>query len=247
VTLYRLARRRLDSPEAYEAFQHFQGELLVKFLQSRGIVVEAQRILDLGCGRGGYSRSLWESGAWVVGVDRDLFSFPSGFDIACADGLALPFGSEKFDLVVCASLIEHVPVPMDLIHEMLRVLRVGGIAYLSFPPFYTPIGGHQFSPFHLLGERMALRIVHLRGLYRSHRWLQEHYPTFPPSFSKMFGDWGLYPLTIAQVEKLLRAFPVQVIERSTRWLPVDFSGIPILREFLTWHVQFLLRKTGSII
>ena len=242
VTLYDLARRRLDSPEAYQSFQRFQGELLVRFLNSHGLNLHGQSILDLGCGHGGYSVALQGSGAKVIGVDRFPMDVAKKMDLVCSDALVLPFASAQFDLVICSSLIEHVLSPSDLIQEMLRVLRVCGVAYLSFPPFYTPLGGHQFSPFHLLGERIALQIARARGLYRGNQLLEKNYPTAPTSFSKAFGDWGLYPLTIGKVERILRVFPVQVMERSTRWLPIDFSGIPVLREFLTWHVQFLLRK-----
>jgi SAM-dependent methyltransferase len=246
VTLYRLALRRLDSPEAYQSFQRFQGALLVKFLQSRGVELEGRRVLDLACGLGGYSLALQEAGARILGADRFPDPIAAGVGLICADALRLPLGAEQFDVVICASLIEHVPAPADLIRELHRVLRVGGAAYLSFPPFYTPIGGHQFSPFHLLGERMAIKMNRVKELYRGRRWLQAHYPEAPGSFAQAFGDWGLYPLSISRVEAILNGFSFQIAERSTRWLPVDFSGLPVVREFLTWHVQFLLRKTHPL-
>jgi SAM-dependent methyltransferase len=242
VKLYDLARKRLHSPEDYQSFQCFQGELLVRYLKSRGLDVGGQLVLDLGCGRGGYSLALQDGGAQVVGIDRLADDVLKGMKVACADALSLPFESNKFDLVICASLIEHVISPAGLVEELNRVLRVDGVAYLSFPPFYSPVGGHQFSPFHLLGEKLALRIVRARGLYRGNRWLEENYPTSPSSFAEAFGNWGLYPLTIAKVARILRGLPVLVMERSTRWLPIDFSNLPILGEFLTWHVQFLFRK-----
>jgi SAM-dependent methyltransferase len=242
VTFYRLAVRRLDSPQAYQDFQRFQGALLVKFLQSRRVELKGQRILDLACGLGGYSLALQEAGARVVGVDRFPDPILKGVGLVCADALTLPLPDEQFDIVICASLIEHVPTPADLIRELHRILRDGGVAYLSFPPFYTPIGGHQFSPFHLFGERLAMRVNWVKALYRGHVWLRAHYPDTPQSLAQAYGNWGLYPLSISKVERLLRASPFQVVERSTRWLPVDFSGLPVVREFLTWHVQFLLHR-----
>lgn len=167
-------------------------------------------------------------------------------DFVRATAVSLPIRSETFDMVVCASLIEHVPSPENLLLEIYRVLRKRGWLYLSFPPFYTPIGGHQFSPFHLLGERTALRIVRFRGLCRGKPWLQKSYPTTPDSFAHAYGDWGLYPLTIGRVEGMLRKLPWERLERSTRWLPIDFSSIPLLREVVTWHVQFVLRKSGNL-
>lgn len=242
IILYNLARKRLDSPEAYRAFQYFQGELLVRYLNSRGVDFKGKQVLDLACGIGGYSLALQDNGAHVVAVDRFLPDAPKGIQLIVGDALDLPFASNSFSLVICASLIEHVPVPTDLIEELCRVLDIGGIAYLSFPPFYTPIGGHQFSPFHLFGEHFALWLSRTRGLYEGKDWFREHYPKSPTSFSQAYGAWGLFPLTIGRVERMLRESSFRVIERSTRWLPFDVSSLPGLREFLTWHVQFLLKK-----
>jgi SAM-dependent methyltransferase len=243
LTLFNLARKRLDSPEAYVAFQRFQGDLLGRFLVDRGLNPRGRRVLDLGSGYGGYSLALRDSGASVISADLSPVAF-EGSQTVRADARLTPFASNSFDMVVCASLIEHVPAPDEPIREIHRLLRVGGTLYLSFPPFYTPIGGHQFSPFHLFGERAALQIIRMRRLYRGKQWLQAHYSAVPKSYATAWGDWGLYPLTIARVEKTLRMFRFEMIERSTRWLPFDFSGVPVLGEFLTWHVQFLLRKLG---
>jgi len=242
VTLYRLAKARLDSPEAYQTFQRFQGQLLVRYLASRGCEVKGRRVLDLGCGFGGYSLALRDGGAQVVCLDLEPEHPFDGLPTICANALCTPLASGSFDMVVCASLIEHVPSAADLMAEIYRLVKPGGLVYLSFPPFYTPIGGHQFSPFHLLGERAALAAFRLRGRYHGTAWIEEHFPGNPQSFTEAWGDWGLYPRTIAGVEKIVCAFPLRLLERSTRWLPVDFSGVPLLGEFLTWHVQFLLRK-----
>jgi SAM-dependent methyltransferase len=245
LNLYRLAKRRLDSAEAYQAFQQHQGELLVRFIQAHHLVIEGKKVLDLGCGLGGYSLALQEHGAQVISVDLSPIKPPGNFKMFCGDAMALPLDANCVDWVICASLIEHVFPPENLLKEIQRVLREDGFAYLSFPPFYTPIGGHHFSPYHLLGERFAIRMQRRKGNIRSKAWLQDYFPEIPASFSEAWGDWGLYPLTITGVEKLLHEIPFQILERSTRWLPLDFSGIPLLREFLTWHVQFLLSKKAS--
>lgn len=240
--LYRLARVRQNSLVQYHAFQQSQGQLLVEYLKSRGLRIRDTRALDLGCGLGGYSSALKESGARVTGVDLFPSLVVDNVPLVRSDALKLPFPDAQFNLVVCASLIEHVPLPRSLLQETLRVLDTDGTVYLSFPPFYSPLGGHQFAPFHLLGERIALRIARQRRLFRGRSWLEAKYPAQPASYDKAFGNWGLYPLTIAGIEKEIKSLPFRIVERSTRWLPFDFSGFPILREFLTWHVQFLLKK-----
>jgi SAM-dependent methyltransferase len=146
--------------------------------------------------------------------------------LALADALRLPFAAGSFAFVFCASLIEHVPEPSQLLAEIQRLLPAGGSAYLSFPPFYSPVGGHEMKPFHLLGERWALR-------------LSGHGAT---SYDTCFGDWGLYPLSIRRARRLIAAASLRIEHESTRFLPFNLARLPWLGEFLTWHLQFILRK-----
>ena len=45
----------------------------------------------------------------------------------------MPFESESFDIVVCFSVLHHIPNVSTVINEMLRVLRPGGYALLREP------------------------------------------------------------------------------------------------------------------
>jgi SAM-dependent methyltransferase len=211
----------------------------VGYLAAEGIGLRGQRVLDLGAGEGGYSLAFKAAGALVVAID--LHSQPGSFEVpyATADAMQLPFRSCCFDLVVCSSLIEHVPTPRLLLGETSRVLRKGGFLYLSFPPFYSLYGGHQFSPFHLLGERLALTLASRRFRHTPGTWLHERYPVPPVSFARAYGSWGLFPMTIRQARQLTVSLPFVIKSQSTRWLPFDISHIPIVGEVFTWHVQFL--------
>ena len=244
--LIRLANKRLKSQQAYLEFQNFQGELLVKYLKTQGTLSPEAAVLDLGCGYGGYSDALLCSGAKTTSIDLSVPATAKSLKFARADALHLPFGKEAFDLVICASLIEHVPEPADLVKEIERVLTTRGFAYISFPPFYSPIGGHQFSPFHLFGEKIAIRAYHMRGNYRGNAWLSEEFGHSPGSFEKAWGSWGLYPLTIRRVLALIKACNFDVVDQSTRWMSINTSKLPLLGDFLTWHVQFLLQKNKRI-
>jgi len=110
-------------------------------------------LLDLGCGFGGYSKAFLDASANVIGLDLSPINTQDKIPMVSGDALILPFNDNSFDIVICASLIEHIPEPFLLLKEIYRVLKSGGLLYLSFPPFYSPVGGHQFSPYHLLGEK----------------------------------------------------------------------------------------------
>ena len=100
--------------------------------------------------------------------------------------------------VFSASLIEHVATPETLLAEIGRVLAPGGFCYLSFPPFYSPRGGHEFAPYHYLGERLALRLT--PAARRELDWKDNPYrPTERPrSFADLYAGWGLYRMTVAK-------------------------------------------------
>jgi SAM-dependent methyltransferase len=228
------ASKRLESAEKYQEFQRIQANLLLAYIRNQGITLANLDVLDLGCGHGGYSRVFEEEGARVV--SSDLIIVPDlGLTAAVqADATNLPLDDHTFDFVFCASLIEHVEDSPALVREIHRVMKPGAKCYLSFPPFYTPIGGHQFKPFHLLGEKLALSLYKFANR-------REEAPS-GATFEDAYGEWGLYRRTISGVRGDIEAASLTILDQSTRYLPVDFSRIPVLSEFLTWHVQFILEK-----
>jgi len=58
-----------------------------------------------------------------------------------ADAAALPFGDGSFDVVYSYNTFEHVAEPDKALGEALRVLRPGGLAFLSFGPLYCAAFG----------------------------------------------------------------------------------------------------------
>jgi SAM-dependent methyltransferase len=99
------------------------------------------RVLDLGCGAGGWHARMHRAGAAVVGVDL-MAGMLQEARTACAtlepppllaqaDAQALPFGSGTFDRVLCAGVLYHVPDCEQALREMRRVLRPGGRAVIS--------------------------------------------------------------------------------------------------------------------
>jgi len=240
--LYQLAKIRNRSREDYFQFQKFQGELLVRFLKNNISFNPGDLILDLGCAFGGYSSALKKAGARVIGLDLAPMKNPDGVPMLNSDANQIPVSPGTFDMIICASLIEHVVAPEVLIEECLRVLKAGGLLYLSFPPYYSPNGGHQFAPYHLLGQRFAIWMAGKRGLYKDDPWLEERFKKNPENYRDAFGKWGLYKMTITKARKIIRRLPVTLVKRATRYLPVDVSGIPLIGELITWHVQYLLKK-----
>ena len=193
--LIKLARKSFNSGEDYMKFQKLQARWIIEDL-SRIVEFKGKTVLDVGCGYGGYSLELAKVAKIVVALDLNIvkkLSTTKNIIQVRADATNLPFKDNTFDFVFCSSLIEHVQNQDKFISELYRLTKPNGFCYLSFPPFYSPVGGHQFKPFHLLGEKIAI------ALYRRLKNIEVE------SFGKSFGNWGLYKTTIRKIKKLIKS------------------------------------------
>jgi hypothetical protein len=60
----------------------------------------------------------------------DLYA--EGVDVK-ADICALPFSAMSFDVVLCSMVLEHIPDDMKAMRELRKVLKQGGIAFITVP------------------------------------------------------------------------------------------------------------------
>ena len=84
-----------------------------------------QRVLDLPCGKGGFSQMLLDRGVEVVSADLhpEVFIVPGRSGIHADLNAALPFSDGEFDAMVCIEGIEHIENPHLLAREANRILR----------------------------------------------------------------------------------------------------------------------------
>ena len=107
-----------------------------------------QRLLDVGCGVGDDVRALAgrvaPTGA-VVGVDQSTSMIEEarsrnagpGIEYQVADAHSLPFSASIFDAARVERTLQHVARPRDVLAEMARVVRPGGILTASEPDWGT--------------------------------------------------------------------------------------------------------------
>jgi SAM-dependent methyltransferase len=67
-------------------------------------------------------------------INLDLFPFPEVDIIAL--GNKMPFCDDAFDAVCSEQVLEHVHKPQEVIAEMIRVTKPGGLIYISVPFIY---------------------------------------------------------------------------------------------------------------
>lgn len=98
--------------------------------------------LDIGCGAGLLCEPLARLGARVTGIDAapeniavaDSHARASGLDVAYrAGGVAALAEGERFDLVTCLEVIEHVVDRAAFVRGVAGALAEGGLLVLSTP------------------------------------------------------------------------------------------------------------------
>lgn len=123
----------------------FQGRksIIFSLLRSYSLLQRGnqKRIIDLGCGTGLLLAELNKL-VFPIGVDFSMmalsFCLRRGIrNLVCADVSCLPFPDSCFDLVFALDLLEHIEDDANLMREMWRICRPGGVVLLTVP-------AHQF-------------------------------------------------------------------------------------------------------
>jgi len=120
----------------------FRGRRTVYFgiLKSHLNGERPARILDLGCGMGGFLEGLSEFGEHVYPSDISVESLAHvaerGFDGAVvSNGYELPYADGSLDLVCLFDAIEHIPDDAKVMQEVARILKPGGRVLISVPAY----------------------------------------------------------------------------------------------------------------
>jgi SAM-dependent methyltransferase len=159
------------------------------------------RVLNVGCGTGGFNLVVEEAGARAVGVDADpeaiaicaLKREKGGSAFVRAVAERLPFPDGDFDLVYCFSAIEHVESVEESVAEMVRVTRRGGLIYVHTPNAWSWYEGHYkllWVPF----LPPALGRLYLRARGRPSGYLATLRRLTPGAMRRAFARAGLRDL-----------------------------------------------------
>jgi ubiquinone/menaquinone biosynthesis C-methylase UbiE len=135
--------------------------------------LDGARVIELGCGAAAHTRAIAETGrpASILACEVDdvqhdkncdAEDMPAGVSFARAGAEHIPAEDNSADVVVMFKSLHHVPVAeMDTaMAEIARVLRPGGVAYIS-EPVYAGEFNEVLRLFHDEGEvrRQAFEAV----------------------------------------------------------------------------------------
>ena len=112
-----------------------QRLLLDIFRELCASTADAGLVLDVGCGNGLFTQSLYGSRRGVVGVDVSdemcCLAKSNGIVACSADANQLPFSDEQFDLVYGSEMLQHIDDLHDILTEVARVCRPGAKVVFS--------------------------------------------------------------------------------------------------------------------
>ncbi len=112
-------------------------------------------LLDFGCGDGLFSEAVFGHQPGVYGCDIARGELPSALasgvyarGVQFGDGHALPYRDGSFGSVYSNSVVEHIPDPQNVLPELSRVLRPGGLLVLTVPSdqFHSLLDGVRRAP-----------------------------------------------------------------------------------------------------
>lgn len=193
-------------------------------------------VVDVGSGPGDLAEALRAHGADAVAVDVDwaeMHCRPRDLALAVvADGTRLPFPDASFDIACSSNVLEHVPDPLAMLADMVRVTRPGGLVFANYTLWSSPWGGHETSPWHYVGGAWALRRYERRwGRSPKNRFGSSLFPVA----GRRFADRAAGLRGAEVVDVFPRYFP--------RWSrPV--VDLPLVGDVLTWNLAIAMRRTA---
>jgi SAM-dependent methyltransferase len=181
-------------------------------------------VLDVGCGFMPYKK-LIEANPKVteyVGMDLEKATYYDQIEPDLKwDGHNIPLEDESIDCVMATEFLEHYPEPENVLNEIRRVLKPGGILFATVPFIWNlhevPYDEYRYTPYSI--ERHVrntgfkeIKIKALGG--------------WNLSFAQMIGLWVTFSkmndFTRAVMKKLLFPFYVWLVKTDRK--PIEFDG-----------------------
>ncbi len=192
---------------------------LCRYLCDRFHLTPDMKLLDVGCGRGDFSRAF---NLDVFSIDKEETRFHEGLNIDYAD-LEHDFilhEDEFFDVVFSKSLLEHLANPENFITECHRVLKPNGRIILMVPDWNT-----QYKIF-----------------YDDYTHRTPYTKNSMEDFLQMFGFQNVSSENFYQLP-ILWQFPKMKLVSKMLQLFVS-PNYKIKNKFIRWSVELMVLGTG---
>src|SRR5690606_28716249 len=120
---------------------HEINPLRLEYIRQRS-EISGKRVLDIGCGGGILTESMFAAGAQVTGIDMAdgplavarLHQAETGSSIEYLQVTAEDHAAERtgeYDIVTCREMLPHVPRPSGVVSACAALVRPGGDVFFS--------------------------------------------------------------------------------------------------------------------
>ncbi|WP_100331421.1 demethylmenaquinone methyltransferase [Bacillus xiapuensis] len=173
-------------------------------------VSEGAKVLDVCCGTGDWTLALakavgpkgkvigldFSQNMLNVGIDKVKKAGLSYVDMIQGNAMELPFEDNTFDYVTIGFGLRNVPDYMQVLKEMHRVLKPGGMA-VCLETSQPTMPGFREMYFMYFRYMMPLFGKVFAKSYKEYSWLQESAREFPgmKELADMFGKAGFADVT----------------------------------------------------
>lgn len=127
---------------------HLLNPLRLSYILEKSNGLFGKKILDVGCGGGILSEAMAKQGAIVTGIDMTTEPLEIAKQHAKQNNLNIDYQQttienflekmtacnsleEKFDVITCMEMLEHVPNPLSIIQSCKALLKPDGILFFS--------------------------------------------------------------------------------------------------------------------
>lgn len=126
-------------------------QMILTMMKSVTPSFHGKRILEVGCGLGGFCIQMAKIGANLVGLDisssaikkaKDLAKqceVQSRVDFIIGDAQFLPFKEKSNEIVVCSETLEHIENYEQAFDELVRVTEESGYLCLTVPNLFSSL------------------------------------------------------------------------------------------------------------
>lgn len=238
-------------------------ETLIPWL-SQQLDLKGLSVGDFGCHQGGVLHVLRQQCGIAAGFGFDLnpaaiagspFRQDAAFRLEEKDILSLSPQEYQFDVILFRDSLEHIPRYFAALTAACQCLKPGGHLFISYPPYYSPFGGHQQYAENWLKLAPYIHYLPAGLFFQLIRCVDNPYMSAASSIADLHSVRKTR-LTLGKLEKAAQRLQLEPTAQELFWLRPAFKvryglpivkahglgRIPILREVVVMGAYYLFRK-----
>lgn len=168
---------------------------------------DTARVIEVGSGAHGL---IFGFGAkHGIGIDplaveyKSLFpTWQANAQAIAAIGEALPFADLSFDIVLCDNVIDHAEKPLQIVDELIRILKPGGLLYFTVNvhhPFYD-LASKAHGAWNALGIKFEISPFADHTVHLTETQMREFFANKPLEIVEMNSTVNATKIALKQIK-----------------------------------------------